>query len=97
MPRGNEAGTGQVIEVSVMPEAVWALAAVAVFSTSHMHTRLVMGVDPVNENKPLSATDVTLESPCSMLGGVNEAMLGQVPDESVQLPSEYWHWVTAES
>jgi hypothetical protein len=56
-----------------------------------------MAVDPVNENKPLRSTEVTPASPCNMLGGFSDSMLGQVPSESVQLASEYWHEVTAES
>jgi len=88
VPSGNEAGILQVIEVAVMPEAVCALAAVAAWSTSHMHTRLVIGAEPLNENKPFTDTVVTA-SPFNMLGGFNDSMFGQVPPEFVQLASEY--------
>jgi hypothetical protein len=77
-----------VTEFAVMPEAVWASPAVAVLSTFHMHTRLVMGVAPLNENKPFKVTEVTA-SLTSWLGGFNDSMLGHVPSESVQLPSVY--------
>lgn len=56
-----------------------------------------MAVEPENENTPVNATEVTLESPCNVLGGFRDSMLGQVPAELVQLALAYWHDVTAES